>query len=204
MVSDNSACEAGYTGVKFETRMVGTAIPDEPRIKELAFWCGIFHERGLAPPYDGGSYGNLSFRLKPDSPSFIITAAKSGLADSKEPSRFVRVHDVDLRSGIVSASGTRQPSSESMVHAAIYDLRPDVQAIFHGHSNEISANAEKLGIPITTRKEDYGTIALVRRVQESLNGNHFLEMRDHGFLSMGATMNEAGNNSLHYLDRCRQ
>jgi len=201
MVSDSSAPEKGYEGVKFRTETLGIDVPNDPRIKELSFWCQIFDERGLAPPYEGGSYGNLSFRLKPNSPSFIITAAKSGLAESKAPNRFVTVDRVDFERGIVYARGSRQPSSESMVHSAIYDLRPEIQAIFHGHSKEISANAERLGIPITTRKEEYGTIALVRRVQESLNGNPFLEMRDHGFLSMGETINEAGNNALHYLER---
>jgi ribulose-5-phosphate 4-epimerase/fuculose-1-phosphate aldolase len=202
MVCNAPLPEATYVGVKFRTEMVGRDLPTDPRIQGLSHWCKVFHETGLAPPYAGGSYGNLSFRLKSNEPSFVITAAKSGLADSVSPDRFVTVDRVNLENGIVYARGQREPSSESMVHAAIYDLRPEVEAIFHGHSDEISKNAERLGIPITSREEPYGTVELVKRVQEILGNHRFIEMRNHGFISLGKEIAEAGFCALGHLRRC--
>ncbi len=193
----------GYEGAKFETEMIGTDLPSDPRINRLEYWCKVFHEKNLAPPYEGGSYGNLSFRLKDDENVFIITASKSGLNESTTKDRFVTVSSIDLEAEIVYASGLREPSSEAMVHYAIYHARSDVQAIFHGHCAEISRDAEKSGIPITSQEEPYGTIALVEQVLETLSNLDFLEMRNHGFLALGKSLDEAGNLSLEFLKKCQ-
>ncbi|MBN2422253.1 class II aldolase/adducin family protein [Candidatus Woesearchaeota archaeon] len=191
-----------YAGVKYKTQKIGEDLPDNPRLDNLIYWCKIFHEKGLAPPYEGGSYGNLSFRLRNKEDIFIITASHSGLADSTTNDRFVTVSGVDLKKCIVSYAGSRKPSSEAMVHYAVYHARPYVQAVFHGHCDKISKNAERLGIPITSKEEPYGTIALVNRVMEILGDSNFLEMRNHGFLALGTTMDETGNLALDFLKKC--
>ncbi len=191
-----------YEGVKFRTEMIGKDLPNDIRLNKLKYWCNIFHEKGLAPPYDGGSYGNLSFRLKDNEDDFIITASKSGLNESTTNDRFVTIRRVDLEARIVYAMGSRNPSSEAMVHYAIYHTRPNVQAIFHGHCDIISRDAEKLGIPITSKEEHYGTIALVERVLKTLDDLYFLEMRNHGFLALGKSLDEAGNLALEFLKKC--
>ncbi len=190
-----------YEGVKFKTEMIGKDLPCDPRLEKLKYWCKIFHEKGLAPPYKNGSYGNLSFRLK-DGNAFIVTASHTSLADCTTNDKFVKVSHVDLAKGVVYATGSRKPSSESMLHYAIYDARPDIQAIFHGHCEKISKNAEKLGIPITHKEEPYGTINLVKRVLEILDDSYFLEMRNHGFLSFGKSLDQAGNRALEFLEKC--
>ncbi len=186
----------GYKGVKFETKMIGNSVPDHPHIDKLVYWCKIFHEKGLAPTYEGGSYGNLSFRLKDN--SFIITASNSSLEDTTDET-LVTVNDISK--GVVEAIGKKKPSSEAMVHHIIYTARPDVNAVFHGHCAYISENAEKLGIPMTNKEEPYGTQALVERVLETLGDHNFIEMRNHGFISMGKTMDDAGVNALRYLEK---
>jgi L-fuculose-phosphate aldolase len=190
-----------YEGVKFRTKMIGKDLPSDIRLNKLKHWCIIFHEKDLAPPYDGGSYGNLSFRLKDNEDDFIITASQSGLNESTTNDRFVTIPRVDLEAGIVYAIGSRKPSSEAMVHYAIYHARPNVQAIFHGHCDIISRDAEKLSIPITSKEEPYGTIALVERVLETLDDLYFLEMRNHGFLALGKSLDEAGNLALEFLKK---
>lgn len=192
----------GYVGVKFRTEMLGTDLPNDSRLDRLKYWCKVFHDKGLAPPYEGGSYGNLSFRLRKGEDGFIITASQSGLGESTTNDRFVTVPRVDLRKGIVYAIGSRKPSSEAMVHYAIYHARPDVQAVFHGHCDKISKNAKKIGIPVTLKEEPYGTIALVDRVLEILDNNYFLEMKNHGFISLGKSLDEAGNLTLEFLRKC--
>lgn len=180
-----------YEGVRFMTTIVGIQAPTDARIEELKFWCGVFHGRNLAPPYEGGSYGNLGFRRRAGANAFIITTSRTGL-NALTDNCFAEVPDVDLRKGVVYACGVREPSSESMVHYTIYRERPDVGAVFHGHSPEIVGSANALGVPETEREAPYGTLELVEEVLRVLNNENFLIMRNHGFLSLGKTMQEAG------------
>lgn len=180
-----------YEGVRFVTTLVGIKAPTDTRTGELQYWCGAFHGHGLAPPYKDGSFGNLGFRRKAGANAFIITTSKTGLG-ALTTNNFSEVLYVDLGRGIVYASGVREPSSESMVHYAIYRERPDVGAVFHGHSPEILASANALGVPETEREMPYGTLGLVEEVLKVLNRENFLIMKNHGFLSLGETMQEAG------------
>jgi ribulose-5-phosphate 4-epimerase/fuculose-1-phosphate aldolase len=193
-----------YKGVKFRVEFLGRAPPSDRRVEELKRWCRIFAEKNLAPPYEGGSYGNLSFRMSSGSDSFIITGSKIGLKDSLTNDCFVRIEKIDMKNGVVHAEGSREPSSESMVHYAIYQHRPEVNAIFHGHCAEITACTSRLGIPETCREEPYGTIQLVERVVEIVNDGDFFQMKNHGFVSLGKTMDAAGDLTLEKLKMCRK
>jgi methylthioribose-1-phosphate isomerase len=193
--------KTGYVGVKFKTEMIDETIPENSyQLEKLKYWCKVFHDKNLAPPYEGGSYGNLSYRTGGN--SFIITASSHSLEKSCSNDSFVSVDSVDFQNGIVCAKGSKKPSSEAMVHASIYNERKDIQAIFHGHSSEISLRAKELGIPETKKEEPYGTIELVNAILEILDYNSFIEMKNHGFISLGKTLDEAGNLALEYMRKC--
>ncbi len=191
-----------YKGVKFKSRQVGKEIPQDTRILYLSRWGKTFHRQNLAPPYEGGSYGNLSFRVEESGNIFIITASQSSLNDP-HPENFVRVENVSLRKGGVLYSGAKKPSSETPLHYAIYNIKPDVHVIMHGHSVEISSNADRLGIPITKVEREYGTIELVNEVLGILDDNHIIEMRNHGFVAIGREINETGELVLRILGRAK-
>ena len=191
----------GYSGVKFRVEFVGKEAPQGPRISELKNWCKAFHEKNLAPPYPGGSYGNLSFRLEQGKSEFLITGSRIGLKDKLQDSCFVKVISCDFGKKVVFAKGEREPSSESMLHFAIYEKRQDVNAIFHGHCQEILDKAGELGIVETEKEEEYGTMELVQRVLDVLGENNFLMMKSHGFISLGKTMQDAGELSLKMLEK---
>jgi len=188
----------GYQGVKFRTEVIGREVPQSPPIKELRYWCRKFSSQGFAPVYEGGSYGNLSFRLQESKDQFIITASGIDLGEELSDDCFVKVENCDLKKGVVYASGEREPSSESILHFAIYHERKDVNAIFHGHSKNILEQANELGIPQTSKEEPYGTIELVQKVLEILDDKAFLIMKNHGFISLGRTMREAGELALRF------
>lgn len=191
-----------HQGVKFKIEMVGRNIPKDPRIKELKHWCRVFHRYNLTPPHKSGSCGNLSFRLENDKDPFIITGSRIGLKDALPDNCFVKVSSVDLKKGIVCADGIREPSSESMLHSAIYRRRKDVNAIFHGHSQEILSCANKLKIPETKQEDPYGSIELVQSVLKVLGSKSFLVIKKHGFISLGRTMEEAGEIALQIYRKC--
>ena len=103
-----------------------------------------------------------------------------------------------MREFTVYATGTRHPSSESMLHYAIYRQRPDVNAVFHGHCSELLQSATLLGITETEKKEPYGTIELVNSVLKISEKDNFLIMKKHGFISLGNSIKEAGVKSWVY------
>lgn len=191
-----------YRGIKFRNKIVSKGVPKDPRIKELKYWCREFHLHEIAPPYKGGSHGNLSFRVQNNKTPFIITGSRIGLKKALSNNCFVKVSFVDLEKGIVYSQGTREPSSETLLHFAIYRQRQDVNAVFHGHSNQILSCVNKLKIPETKKEASYGTIELVQSVLEILDGNWFFVMKNHGFISLGKTMKEAGKLSLQIYQKC--
>lgn len=188
----------GYEGVKYKTIRLSHTIPDHPWLPALQKWCLIFHEHHLAPYYKGGSHGNLSFRIFPRKEAFIITAAKSSLKESVSNQFFFTVTKVDPEKGFVYASGDpdKQPSSEAMLHDAIYKKRPEVMAVLHGHCREITQNPAKAGIVTTNEFVESGTLKIIESVLEVLDDQFFVEIKDHGFLSLGKTIEEAGNLAL--------
>lgn len=192
-----------YEGVKFKVEMVGDESPRNLSIIVLRDIGEFFHRKDITPSYGEGSYGNLSFRVKVGEDPFIITAANSDLSKLTDDC-FVKVVDVDLEKRIVYASGKREPSSESMVHYAIYKNRPNITAILHGHCKDISNNAFRLGIKETRREEPYGTIELVNSVLEVLGDEIFLEIKNHGFLALGEELFDAKCELIKRLNKARQ
>lgn len=185
-----------YVGVKFKTRFLRKEPPEDERIAELVKWCKVFHMCGLTPVVDGKSMGNLSFRVKESLNEFIITASGLGPKNMLNPECFVKVVDCDLNRKIVYVHGVREPSSESFLHYRIYLLRQDVHAVFHGHDMAIMEHAKDVGAVETKEWKPYGSLELVKSVEEILNGNNFIIMRKHGFISIGASMEEAGKLAL--------
>ena len=184
---------------KFKTIFLGKTSPKDARLKRLKYWCGEFHRCGLTPCYGRGSYGNFSFRVKIGSNGFIITASGLKLKNNPKDNSFFYVADVDMDKKEVSGYGTRLPSSESLLHFAIYRKRKDVAAIFHGHCTELLKTASARGIPCTFREEPYGSPALVRSVLKILGRHKFLIMKNHGFISLGKDMDRAGRRALLFI-----
>lgn len=108
--------------------------------------------------------------------------------------------------GEVEEGQRRVPSSEWPMHAAIYQARPDVQAIVHGHSPAATAVAcLGRGIPpfhymIAIAGGDsircapyapFGTEALARLAVTALEGRTACLLAHHGFLAIGADLDRA-------------
>jgi len=187
--------------IRFNSIFVSDQAPRDPRIEELKEWCERFQKNELTPEVQGNYTGNLSFR---SGEGFIITASgmksKKNLADDC----FVYVKDYDEKTNTFYVEGKKQPSSETMMHYLIYKNHEEVNAVFHGHDDTIVANADKLGLPVTEKEYESGTIELAKEVLKILGDKNLIALRNHGFVSLGGTMKEAGELALATLKRSKE
>ncbi len=184
-----------YFGTKFRFERLSKKSPKDERLPELKNWCQLYHDYGFAPSYEGGSFGNLSFRLYKNIPQFIITCANTSL-DKIIDKNFATVTACDFEEKKVYAHVRRkkESSSESMLHFAIYNMRKDINAVFHGHWKIPDKYVKKLGIPVV-RDIPYGTIELVEAIIKVLEDNKkvkIIKADNHGFFALGKDMQEAG------------
>ncbi len=191
-----------FHAVKFKVDFLNTSVPVDPRVAELVQWGKIFYEKKLAPFVNGVSAGNLSFRCLPGEKEFVITGSQLGFNNNLSNSDFVRVVDCSPENFLVTACGTREPSSESMLHAAIYQNRTDLNCILHGHSEEILKNSSRLKLIATKTVETYGSFELAESVLKVLEKNNFVVLKGHGFVSLGRTIKEAGERAVTILASC--
>jgi len=189
-----------YSGVKFKTIFIEKREIKHAGIEELSIWGKKFVELGLAPKIVGGFAGNLSFRT---SNGFIITASGANLSELKSDD-FVEVKTADINLKQIFVCGLKNASSESFLHHAIYIKLPEINAVFHGHDELTLKYNNLLNIPITEKEQPYGSIELVNEAVKILDNyilnnhkksNYFL-LKNHGFISFGKTMNEAGSNAV--------
>jgi L-fuculose-phosphate aldolase len=145
--------------------------------------------------------GNLSVRM--DSGELCITPSSL---------EYDRMTDEDIvvcdRDGAV-LSGGRAPSSETPLHCAVYDARPDVSAIVHTHSPNATTLAV-LGYPIPavhymiaalgqTRIEiapyaTYGTPELAASVRDTFAAPaRAVLIANHGVVAAGTTLKQAAD-----------
>ena len=180
-------------GTKFRTVFARKAVSGDERLGELLKWCRRWATLGLV----GDTVGNLSFRTID---GFLInrTAGDLGGITRQE---FVEVVAADRDTRELTVSGLYEPSSESLMHAGIYDARPGINAVFHGHHDRLLSEADRLGLPVTTHEQPYGTPELVAEILNALDGHKFVIMRNHGFVSFGKTMSEAGHVAEEVLKR---
>lgn len=203
----HAMCANGESGARhrFEPVQRDAQVPWSPKMEGLAQWCFAFEREGLTPEEGGASTGNLSFRT---TAGFVITPSRAKLKSQLRPDSFlevVRVEVLDgerfrvhyLGGGPPPERGGAVPSSDSLLHYLAYAQRTDVAAVFHGHDPLVLAWAESLGVPVSARETPTGTIADAREAVATLGAGHYYVIRrGHGFLSLGRTLDGAGELAL--------
>lgn len=145
-----------------------------------------------------GTWGNLSMRV-PKNNHIVITP--SGM-----PYGTLQVRDMvvlDMTGRVID--GERKPSTEYLMHVAIYRERPDVHAIMHTHSVYASAMAVARK-PIPPILEDMaqlvggavsvaeygraGTQALANLTVRALGQCNAVLLANHGLVGVGRTLEE--------------
>ena len=105
-----------YSGAKFKTIFLSKKFPKTKKAMQLIKWFRRFYQIGLAPEYEQGSSGNLSFRYKN---GFIIKSTKTYFKSIK-PDELVFVKDFNNDKKIAYVHGKLEPSTELQMHYFIY------------------------------------------------------------------------------------
>ncbi len=141
-----------------------------------------------------GNAGNLSLRL--DDEHFLITASGTQLG-ALESADLLRFPD---------ANPPRKPSKETPMHAAIYDARPEIDAVLHASpfystlvacsdvaipNNLFIENMYYLERVARVRYEHAGSAELGRAVAEQATNANILLLENHGVLVYDSSFKEA-------------
>ena len=176
--------------------------PDAQTVAELNRWRKPLYEAGLIGEYTdlGIGFGNISMRS--GAGQFVISGTQTGHLDDLGPEHYALVMDYDIAANRVSCSGQVKASSESMTHAAIYELNPAITGVVHVH-NAAMWNRLVNRLPTTNPDVAYGTPAMAREFVRLYDNTDFADKgvaimagHDEGILSFGTDLTEAAGRIL--------
>lgn len=188
--------DEGY--IKFDCRWTKSPPLDDELIRELNRWRRPLFDAGLIGRYEnsGIGFGNLSTRSAALC-RFIITGTQTGHLAELSGAHFARVTEYDLQGNWVACEGPVRASSESLTHAAIYELDCRINAVAHVHSDALW-NELRDRIPTTNAQVTYGTPEMAgefgRLYRETAFANGKIAVmggHDGGLISIGQNLADA-------------
>jgi ribulose-5-phosphate 4-epimerase/fuculose-1-phosphate aldolase len=165
------------------------------------------------------AYGHVSVRhpLRPE--RFLLASSRS-----PEMVEYSDILEFDLHGEPVDAGG-RKLYIERFIHAAIFEARPDVNAVVHSHAEDVVPfsiapvplqpvihNASRIGthVPVWDIRDNFGdTNMLVSNVEQgrdlarTLAGASVVLMRGHGFAAVGSALINAVGLSVYLPKNAR-
>jgi len=186
----------GYT--KYKVHWTDHAPLDDPAIAELERWRRPLFEAGLVGHYPdpGIGYGNISIRTA-GSGLFIISGTGTGHLRYTDKAHYALVTRANIEENFVSCTGATQASSETLTHAALYELDSFIGAVVHVHSTGLWERLKSTA-PTTDVDVAYGTPEMAREFKRLYRNTSLPEtgvavMAGHesGIVSIGGNLEEA-------------
>jgi len=194
--------DEGY--IKFDSHWRNTGPLDNAEIESLNRWRRPIYDAGLIGQYEehGIGFGNLSVRATAAQRQFIISGSQTGHLRDLGAEHYALVEDYDIDRNRVYSIGAREASSETMTHAAIYELDPEIGAVVHVHSEAMWAGLK--GSAATTDADvAFGTPEMAREFQRLFRKTDFRKTgiavmagHDSGLVSTGSNLQEAAERIL--------
>jgi ribulose-5-phosphate 4-epimerase/fuculose-1-phosphate aldolase len=173
---------------------------------EIAIRDVVIANRILANENVTDGYGHISVRHPHDPNRYLLSCSRSPeFVDNAD----ILEHELD--GTVVNARG-REPYIERFIHGAIYEARPDIQAVVHSHANEvlpfsitatplrpviITASTMGTHVPVWDSRDEFSdsnmlvsNMAMGRSLASRLGSNRVALMRGHGFAATGRTLKE--------------
>ena len=181
--------------VKFSWEQISPAPPSNADTRPLSAACDELDSLDLLASYTAGnpvgSNGNVSVRASAEG-ALIVTATQLPTKRGLQVEDFVLIDrytfdSIDENVSRAYYSGSKLPSSESILHWHFYRKYPHINAIVHVHENTellyspTSRTAwERLGVIETTRYGDAGTVDLPHSVEEVIEDlGQYVILKDH-------------------------
>ena len=202
MSSNKFNIDEGY--IKFNCEWINQPLAVKVPL-ELKVWRDKMHELKQIGHYTeiNIGYGNISVKT-PD--GIIISGTQTGDIYPIQDEHFTLVTHYDINNNSVVCKGPIKASSESMTHAAIYEIDSSIKAIIHIHNKELWL---KLMGKVPTTKSDvpYGTPEMANEIfrlfkETSVSQDKIIVMAGHdeGIIVFGNDLEEAGKTILKYLN----
>lgn len=172
-------------------------------IEELEAWRHPLYAANLIGQYEelGIGFGNVSIRGSVPG-QFIISGTQTGHIEHTDGNHYAVVTDFDIAGNRVSSMGPVEASSESLTHAAIYELDTNINAVVHVHSPEIWKRLLS-NAPTTATDVAYGTPEMAREFIRLYNETEFPEVgvavmagHEEGIVSIATSLREAATRVL--------
>lgn len=125
-------------------------------------------------------YGNISLRYKKHK-QFFISGSQTGHIPSLEANQFSFIKKYNVVENSLECIGPVKASSESLTHAAIFELSDRIDAIIHIHNKELWEKHKDV-LPTTNHQVAYGTPEMASEVHRLFQSN---TVHENGLLIMG-------------------
>lgn len=193
--------DEGY--IKFALDWERGPAPPAAWVGELRRWRKPLYAQQLIGHYEdlGIGYGNISVRAPADG-HFLISGTQTGHLDDPGPAHYALVTAYDIDANRVTARGAVKASSESMTHAALYELSDDINAVVHVHSRPLW---QQLMHRLPTTRDDiaYGTPQMAQEFGRLWSETDFpacgiaiMAGHEEGIVGIGHSMAEAARRIL--------
>ncbi len=150
-------------------------------------------------------FGNISHRT--ENTQFVVSGTQTGHHEKATPAHFSWVTQYHIANNSVHCKGPVKASSESLTHAAIYELDARIKAVIHVHHNAMWEHYKDL-LPTTKDSVPYGTPEMAREIFRLWRGpalpqQKILVMGGHygGLISFDTNFAEAAERLEFYLER---
>lgn len=141
-------------------------------------------------------FGNISLRYKNNS-QFFISGSQTGHLPKLNNTQISFIEQFDIKQNTISSIGLTKASSESLTHAAIYQLSNKIGAVIHIHNKPLWEKHKNI-LPTTNPQIEYGTPEMAAEVhrlfettENKTTGVLIMGGHEDGIISWAATFEPA-------------
>jgi len=181
--------------IKFNLEWQEGEAPTSKGLSDLIYWRDRMYDLGLIghdDTHDVG-YGNIS--IMSENAQFIISGTQTGHIPKLTAEYYTEVIDYSIAENSLTCRGPVKASSESLTHAAIYEVDTEIRAVIHIHHDQ-QWEAWLDHIPTTHIDVPYGTPEMAYEILRLFKENqsmNVLAMAGHqgGLIAFGKNLEEA-------------
>jgi len=180
---------------------------NEKFAEEMIHWGKVMGSLRMVPYVtEKGWAGNIGFREN----NCVWVTPSGGIINDIRLEDIMGIMEIDSEI-IFWGNPEKKPTSEWEIYWDIFNRRPNVNAVLHGHDLFALETAEQLReqypneVTLTKGVTESGSVEFRDEIAEIITDtNTYLIGREHGFFALGKTFEEAGMLALDYRSRANE